>query len=339
MEKRYGAHRLYLIGGTMGVGKTTVCKCLKEMLNGSVFLDGDWCWDMHPFQVTPETKRMVLENIVFLLNSFLGCTACEHVIFCWVLHEQSIINEILSRLELSGCEVHVISLVCGEEELRARIRKDVDAGVRTEEAVAESLKRLPFYSGLRTVKIDVSALSPEQTAKQIAKLGNRDVVIGKARPRDWEAMYRNVWSRPETARYMAWQVTKDEEAARARMRRTVAYEKTHDTYLVYERKSGQAIGFAGVEEIRPHVFQETGIALGPEYVGKGYGKQVLQILLERSILLGGREFYYSTRKGNVAGKALALSCGFVYRNSGRKTDQQSGEVYELEIYKKRLKNL
>ena len=168
-EDRYGVRRLYLVGGTMGVGKTTACKYLKEELDRSVFLDGDWCWDMHPFQVTAETKRMVLENILFLLNNFLRCPAYEHVIFCWVMHEQEIIDRILEGLELSGCEVHVISLVCGEEELRARLRRDVEAGIRQENAVAGSLKRLPLYRRLHTVKIDVSALSPEQTAERIGR--------------------------------------------------------------------------------------------------------------------------------------------------------------------------
>lgn len=46
---------LYLIGGTMGIGKTSVCQRLKSKLNNSVFLDGDWCWDAHPFRVTEET--------------------------------------------------------------------------------------------------------------------------------------------------------------------------------------------------------------------------------------------------------------------------------------------
>ena len=36
---------LYLIGGTMGVGKTAVSQQLKKDLPNSVFLDGDWCWD------------------------------------------------------------------------------------------------------------------------------------------------------------------------------------------------------------------------------------------------------------------------------------------------------
>ncbi len=67
---------LYIIGGTMGVGKTTVCRILKERLDRSVFLDGDWCW---------------------------------------VMHEQSIMDEILSRLRIMECRVHRISLICTRE--------------------------------------------------------------------------------------------------------------------------------------------------------------------------------------------------------------------------------
>ena len=64
---------LYMIGGTMGVGKTTVGQQLKRTLPNSVFLDGDWCWDASPFQVTDETKSMVIDNICYLLNNFLKC--------------------------------------------------------------------------------------------------------------------------------------------------------------------------------------------------------------------------------------------------------------------------
>ena len=38
--------KLYIIGGTMGVGKTTVCNILKKRLDMSVMLDGDWCWEV-----------------------------------------------------------------------------------------------------------------------------------------------------------------------------------------------------------------------------------------------------------------------------------------------------
>ena len=48
----------------------------------------------------------------------------------------------------------------------------------------------------------------------------RDLILDKARFEDWENLYRNVWSRPETARHMLWTVTDSEEEARARMERT-----------------------------------------------------------------------------------------------------------------------
>ena len=52
--------KLYIVGGTMGAGKTTVCQIMKEKLDNAVFLDGDWLWDSHPFTVTGGTKSMVM---------------------------------------------------------------------------------------------------------------------------------------------------------------------------------------------------------------------------------------------------------------------------------------
>ena len=138
--------KLFIIGGPMGVGKTTTCHLLKEKLNNAVFLDGDWCWDASPFQVTEETKKMVLENICFLLNQFLHCSAYENVIFCWVLHEQSILDEILEHLDLSECEVKYISLICTKQAL---------------------IERLPLYSCLKTLKVDVSNLTAADAAATI----------------------------------------------------------------------------------------------------------------------------------------------------------------------------
>ena len=159
--------RLFLIGGTMGVGKTTVCKVLKRELSRSVFLDGDWCWDSNPFQVTEETRVMVLKNIKYLLNSFLSCTAYDNIIFCWVMHEQGIIDELISGLNIENIRVRLISLVCSPESLIRRIRIDVNAGIRETDIIERSLSRLPLYEALNTEKIDVSNISAEVAAKRI----------------------------------------------------------------------------------------------------------------------------------------------------------------------------
>ncbi len=153
----------------MGVGKTTTCQIIKNKLHNSVFLDGDWCWDMHPFQVTEETKQMVVDNICFLLNNFIKCSAYENIVFCWVLHEQTIIDSIVSRLDTTNVKVHSISLVCDEKALKARLRQDVDEGIRTEDVIRRSIERIPFYEKLNTYKVDVSKMIPEQVADFIIR--------------------------------------------------------------------------------------------------------------------------------------------------------------------------
>lgn len=159
---------LYLIGGAMGIGKTAVGQQLKRDLLNSVFLDGDWCWDADPFLVTEETKAMVLENICCLLNNFLRCTACDHVIFCWVMHQQEIIDAILSRLNAENCRVHCLSLVCRPDVLEKRLQGDIAEGVRTPDILEKSLSYLPLYGALHTEKVDTSELSVQQAADLIA---------------------------------------------------------------------------------------------------------------------------------------------------------------------------
>ena len=162
--------RLYLIGGTMGVGKTAVSQQLKKDLPNSVFLDGDWCWDASPFQVTEETKAMVMENICFLLNQFLHCPAYENVIFCWVMHEQSIIDSIVERLDTKECELKVISLTADEATLRARLTRDVERGVRTADVIERSVARIPLYQVLNTIKIDTNGKTIPMIVDEIAQL-------------------------------------------------------------------------------------------------------------------------------------------------------------------------
>ena len=158
---------LYLIGGTMGVGKTTVCQQLKQDLPNSVFLDGDWCWDASPFQVTEETKAMVVDNICYLLNNFLHCSAYENVIFCWVMHQQGIIDSIVERLDTKNCAVKCISLLVNEKNLRERLIADVEIGIRTSDVIERSLERIPLYRDLNTIKIDTSNKTVRMIVEEI----------------------------------------------------------------------------------------------------------------------------------------------------------------------------
>lgn len=161
---------LYLIGGTMGVGKSTVSQQLKKDLTNSVFLDGDWCWDASPFQVTEETREMVVRNICYLLNSFLHCSAYENIIFCWVMHEQSIIDCIMEKLDIENCKVKRISLIADESTLRDRLTEDVASGVRTADVISRSIASIPMYQTLDTIKIDTTNKTVQAIADEIMVL-------------------------------------------------------------------------------------------------------------------------------------------------------------------------
>ena len=160
---------LIIVGGTMGVGKTTTCRELQKILPRNVFLDGDWCWDMHPFVVTGETKAMVNSNITHLLNGSLACSEFENVIFCWVLHEQHILDDLINALNLNGCTTHCFSLVSTEQALAERLNCDIAAGKRGSDITERSVARISLYDELDTVKIDVSTISPADAARCITE--------------------------------------------------------------------------------------------------------------------------------------------------------------------------
>lgn len=164
-------------------------------------------------------------------------------------------------------------------------------------------------------------------------LKTKDLILDKAKFSDWEGMYRNVWCYPECAEYMAWHITENEEAAKIWIQKTIEFQKTLDTYLVYEKATGDAIGFAGVEQLTSEIFMEAGICLGPNFQRKGYATQILQCLIKYcKEHFNAKEFVYSTRKENVASKKLAYSFGFEFKSSEEKIDSRSGQNYILQRY-------
>lgn len=164
--------KLLILNGAMGVGKTAVCRALMPLVEPCVFLDGDWCWDMRPFVVNDETKAMVTGNIRHMLGSFLRCSAYENVLFCWVLHHQEMIDELLAGLREDGLDFtpYVITLTATEAALRGHLQKDIDSGVRKPDVLARATAYLPLYQQEDTIKLDVSALTAEQAARRVCEI-------------------------------------------------------------------------------------------------------------------------------------------------------------------------
>lgn len=160
-----------------------------------------------------------------------------------------------------------------------------------------------------------------------------DLVIRKGVFTDWKDLLQNILSQKESAKYMLWNPIYEEEHARESTKKMIEFQRTHDAWLVYEKKSGQAIGWAGVTRVEKGVWEDSGIAIGPDFTGKGYGKQLLQCLVHYVFeVKKADKMLYSCRSGNEAARALCQSLGFVYIASEVKKDPGNGEHYTLEHY-------
>ena len=166
----------------------------------------------------------------------------------------------------------------------------------------------------------------------------KDLILKKGEFDDWKPLFRNIWSRNESAKYMLWRVTGSEEEAKERMVRTLDYQKKEKyALLVYLKADMEPIGFAAMQERESKIYEEMGIAIGPEFVGKGYGKQILNALCMEAKAQGAKEFRASYREKNLASKGLLNSCGFEFDYlSEEKTDPRSGERYFVVNEKKIL---
>lgn len=132
-----------------------------------MFLDGDWCWNSNPFIVNDETRSIVMENIIFLLNQFIKSKSYDNIIFCWVMHKQEIMDSILSKIDIKKCNVINISLICSEKTLRERLEKDINLGIRNNDILENSIERIPMYEKLNTIKINTDNKSIEEIVKEI----------------------------------------------------------------------------------------------------------------------------------------------------------------------------
>ena len=160
---------LIIINGAMGVGKTEISKSLYKKLNNSVWLDGDWCWMMNPFIPNEINRKMVIENINFLLKNFLENPNIEYVIFNWVIHLEEIYDLFLNEFKEMEFDLKKFTLVCSEEELIKRVNSDFEKNGRTDRNVNDCIERLRMYQNMNTIKIDTTNIPIADTIDKILK--------------------------------------------------------------------------------------------------------------------------------------------------------------------------
>ena len=100
---------LYVVNGNTEADTNAMCELLMQNKLPSTAFPG--CWDMNPSEVTEETKENVLNCVSIAINYFIKSPECENIIFGWGAHGQSVINELLLRIETSICDVKIIKFI------------------------------------------------------------------------------------------------------------------------------------------------------------------------------------------------------------------------------------
>ncbi len=152
--------KLVIVNGPPGVGKTTTCRELQQLLQRSAWLDGDWCWMSNPWNVTEETKRMAENNMAFLLNSFLNCSEYEFILYSWIFRNDDVISLILEKLIPSDFKLYKFTLTCDPDVFLKRLE-----GERETDKIPMCIESLYQCEQTETEKVDTTNRSVEEVAR------------------------------------------------------------------------------------------------------------------------------------------------------------------------------
>lgn len=145
--------------------------------------------------------------------------------------------------------------------------------------------------------------------------------------------HKNFLCQSETAKFTLWKPTKTVEEAEEKLGYWAKNLGENDIFcLIQERESGEIIGYVCAYEIAPKIYGDIGLAIGREFIRKGYGSQSLNCLLETIKHRGAKEIHYSHLKGNDASKVLALKYGFEFYKQEKRLRKYDNQEFDELFY-------
>ncbi|MBR5380285.1 MAG: hypothetical protein IK140_07095 [Clostridia bacterium] len=120
--------KLILISGSPCVGKSAVGIRLFEGYDNSAYLDGDWCWCVHPFSVMDPRLRNGDKSMSFVLSNYLDSDFDLVFFTSVVLTDATIRESILRGINAKDYDVIGFTLTCSEETLKKRHDRRGDKG-------------------------------------------------------------------------------------------------------------------------------------------------------------------------------------------------------------------
>ena len=159
------------------------------------------------------------------------------------------------------------------------------------------------------------------------RLEGERIILRKAKESDYKSMFENIWGNPQVYERMLFPPTRTEEEAQERCRRSIEFQKDHLAYFIADKLTDEAFGVCAIGESAPGHYEERGIGIGTKYQGKGYGKEVVALLLDLAFRkLGAEDVTYGYFQDNIPSKKVAESFGFEYDHTYEMTRPWDGAV-------------
>ena len=151
---------------------------------------------------------------------------------------------------------------------------------------------------------------------EFLELNGENIILRKARISDYKSIYEHILSDEDVYKWMLFNPAFNEEDAKTRINEIIEIQKNTYTYFVTLKDTDEAIGICGINEISKGNFEETGICISKKYQSKGYGKELLSLLLDLAFnKLDAKTFTYAYFKDNNKSKMLAMHFGFEYSHT------------------------
>ena len=179
--------RVLLLGGPVGVGKSTALEALGEVIGTRRCLDADALWE-HDAALAADRPRAQAHAVAAVLGRLAevptGSEAFD-VVLAWVFAREALYGPIRDALLGQGLCVAQLYLVAPWAVVEQRVRERCGVRGMSEEAthalVSYARERSALIDTLPFDRVDTAARTPREVA---------ECVLGWARARDWRALDR-----------------------------------------------------------------------------------------------------------------------------------------------------
>ena len=168
----------------------------------------------------------------------------------------------------------------------------------------------------------------------INELTTEHLILRKATMEDLDTIWNAIWKDENISKWMLWPVIPTREAAEERLKRICDYQKDAPAYFVALKDTNEAIGWGGIFEKEPGIFEDSGLCISAAHQGRGYAKEMVKALTDLAFdHFHAKEFIYGCFQDNVKSAAVCKALGFTYAFSKSEVREWDNYHYTADYYR------